>query len=99
MGEVVLEIKNVSKSFRIREGGNAHIKEALWELFAAAKARVNDFYALKNVSFAVRKGEAVGIIGKNGAGKSTLLSILSGVTQPDDGEINFYGKAVSILDI
>jgi len=95
----MLEVKNLSKSFRMRENRMDSLKSSLAHLFSQNKAVVEDFHALKNVSFNLHQGEALGIIGKNGAGKSTLLRILSGISQPDEGEINFYGKAVSILDI
>ena len=55
--------------------------------------------ALQDVSFEVKKGEVMGIIGKNGAGKSTLLKILSRVTQPSSGKINIYGRVASLLEV
>ncbi|MCB9225560.1 MAG: ATP-binding cassette domain-containing protein [Chitinophagales bacterium] len=58
-----------------------------------------DFYALKDVNFEVKKGEVVGIIGKNGSGKSTLLKILSGVTKPTTGSVEINGTVASILDV
>lgn len=58
-----------------------------------------DFWALKGVSFDVKQGEKVGIIGKNGAGKSTLLKIISRITEPTDGKIEFYGKISSMLEV
>ena len=99
MNEVMLEVKNVSKSFRLRENRIDSFKGSIAKLFSTAGAKEEGFQALKDVSFNLYKGEALGIIGKNGAGKSTLLRILSGINVPDEGEINFYGKAVSILDI
>ena len=57
------------------------------------------FYALNNVSFQLKRGEILGIIGKNGSGKSTLLKILSSVTRPTEGEVILRGKVLSILDI
>ena len=58
-----------------------------------------DFWALKDVSFDVHKGEVIGIIGKNGAGKSTLLKILTGITPPTEGEARLSGKVSSLLEV
>jgi ABC-type polysaccharide/polyol phosphate transport system ATPase subunit len=99
MSEVVMEVKNLSKSFKMRDNRLDSVKGTIAQLFTRKQDRSKDFCALKNVSFNLHRGEALGVIGKNGAGKSTLLRLLSGISQPDEGEINFYGKAVSILDI
>ncbi|MEP6727680.1 MAG: ABC transporter ATP-binding protein [Bacteroidota bacterium] len=58
-----------------------------------------EFWALKNVSFDVQKGERVGIIGRNGAGKSTLLKVLSRITEPTDGKIVLRGRVASLLEV
>jgi lipopolysaccharide transport system ATP-binding protein len=60
---------------------------------------VEEFWALKNVSFEVRKGDVLGIIGRNGAGKSTLLKILSRITEPTNGRIRIKGRAASLLEV
>lgn len=99
MSELVLEVKNISKSFRLNESRKDSLKETITSLFSLKNYSKGQFYALNDVSFNLNKGEVLGIIGKNGAGKSTLLRILSGITQPDSGEINFYGKSASILDV
>lgn len=57
------------------------------------------FWALKDISFDIKKGDVVGIIGRNGAGKSTLLKILSRITEPTSGEINLYGRVGSLLEV
>jgi len=66
---------------------------------AIGKMRQEEFWALKNISFSVEKGEVVGIIGKNGAGKSTLLKILSRITPPTEGEAIIRGRVNSLLEV
>lgn len=99
MDDFLLEVKNVSKQFALHEHGKSNLKELIAYALSGKKNNNKIFIALDHVSFQLKKGEALGIIGKNGAGKSTLLKILSGVTSPNEGEVNFYGKAVSILDV
>ena len=84
---VAIEIKNLTKKYQLKpdnESGHPHTE---------------DFYAIKNISFNVNKGDVIGIIGSNGSGKSTLLKILSRITKPSKGEARFYGTVSSILDI
>lgn len=63
------------------------------------KPRTEDFWALRDVSFDVAPGEAVGIIGRNGAGKSTLLKVLSRITTPTSGEVKIRGRVASLLEV
>lgn len=86
--DIAIKVENVSKVFPLRfprkdEKGND----------------VSEHWALKNVSFEIKKGESVGIIGPNGSGKSTLLQILAGITKPTSGNILIQGKVASILEI
>ena len=79
---------------------NSMLKESSFFNKAKLRGNVNgDFWALKNISFDVPKGEILGIIGKNGAGKSTLLKILSGITEPTEGEIRIRGRVASLLEV
>jgi len=67
--------------------------------FSVSASSPKDFWALRNVSFDIKRGEVVGIIGRNGAGKSTLLKILSQITEPTEGEIRMRGRVASLLEV
>src|SRR5262249_41750167 len=65
----------------------------------APRSVLEDFWALKDVSFNVRQGEVIGIIGPNGAGKSTLLKVISRITEPNEGCIELTGRVASMLEV
>lgn len=76
------------------------MKQTCYKILHPIKTnKKEDFWALNGVSFDVKQGEKVGIIGKNGAGKSTLLKVISRITEPTDGKIEFYGKISSMLEV
>ncbi len=89
-------VKNLTKVYHLYDNPKDRLKEALNPF---KKSYHHDFYALKDVSFEIKKGETVGIIGKNGAGKSTLLKIITGVLTPTSGEVHVDGKIASLLEL
>ncbi len=99
MNHAVVEINNVWKKFPIiRE--KLGFKEFLVNLPKFAKRNPNSyFWALKEISFNVKQGECLGIIGRNGSGKSTLLSIVLGTIYPTDGEIRVTEKITPLLEL
>lgn len=99
----ILAVRNLSKTYRLTTGPSS-LREALAEtpakLFSRGAAkRAKTFWALRDVSFDISPGEAVGVIGRNGAGKSTLLKILSRIADPTEGEVDIYGRTGSLLEI
>lgn len=101
-----LKIENIKKKYVIKhvakkpEDKKERAKLALYNFTHPKQAnQKEDFWALNGVNFEVKQGEKVGIIGKNGAGKSTLLKIISRITEPTDGKIEFYGKISSMLEV
>ncbi len=104
-----IEVKNLSKKYRIshlQKTNYRTLREDLGALLKKPSSLVTgrtqekeEFWALKDVSFNVSKGEVVGIIGKNGSGKSTLLKILSRIVEPTDGEVIIRGKVASLLEV
>lgn len=96
--EIVLEIKNLSKVFKIYHEKNNTFFEFILSSFKRSK-KFEHLDVLKNVSFNVRKGEMLGIIGSNGSGKSTLLKIIANILIPDSGQVSITGKVIPLLEI
>ena len=105
MSQPIIEIHGIWKRYRIGTARARYLslrdEIAKWLSPAARRARAaeREFWALKDVSFAVEPGEAMGIIGRNGAGKSTLLKILSQITPPTAGKITCRGRIASLLEV
>ena len=104
--QTALKIENIKKKYVIKhvtkkpDDKRELAKLALYNLTHPKQAnQKEDFWALNGVNFEVKQGEKVGIIGKNGAGKSTLLKVISRITEPTDGKIEFYGKISSMLEV
>ena len=110
--EPIISIRGVSKAYRIWESPGARLaapllenlahimpkKASLW-LEKKAASYYRDFWALKEISFSVKRGECVGIIGRNGSGKSTLLQIIAGTMQPSSGTVQISGRVAALLEL
>ena len=94
--DIVLSVKNISKCFEMYE---KPVHRLFQTLCAGRKKFYEEFWALHDVSFEVRRGECVGIIGRNGAGKSTLLQIITGTLQPVAGTVERRGRVAALLEL
>ena len=96
MNDVVIKAEHLSKIYKIYENNIDRLKEAFHPFH---KRYSKDFFALQDVSFEIRRGENVGLIGKSGAGKSTLLKMITGVLTPSGGILEVNGKIASLLEL
>lgn len=96
MNDIAIKVENITKIYHLYDKPQDRLKEALNPF---RKSYHHDYYAINNVSFEVKRGETVGIIGKNGAGKSTLLKIITGVLTPSSGSVSVNGKIASLLEL
>lgn len=94
--DVAVSVVNVSKCFSIYERPRDRL---LQMLSFGGRRYAKEFWALKDVSFEVKKGEAVGIVGRNGSGKSTLLQIITGTLSPTAGDVRTHGRIAALLEL
>ncbi len=96
MDDVVIKVEHLSKVYKLYDQKSDRLREAL---SFTDKKYYREFYALNDISFDVRRGETVGIIGTNGSGKSTLLKIITGVVAPSGGNYSVNGKVSALLEL
>lgn len=96
MSEYAISVEHISKVYKLYRGKADRLKDAL---HLTRQKNYDEFYALSDVNFTVKKGETVGLIGTNGAGKSTLLKLLTGVLTPSEGQIEVNGKVSALLEL
>ena len=108
MSDIAIKVENISKKYNILHK-QKNENDSLIAAFAGGLKNMfsgqsqnntrEEFWALKDIDFEIKKGDRVGIIGRNGAGKSTLLKILSRIVNPTTGRIEFDGRMASLLEV
>jgi lipopolysaccharide transport system ATP-binding protein len=94
--EVAIEVKNISKCYQLYDKPKDRL---LQMLMRGHRQYYREFWALRDISFKVHKGETIGIIGKNGSGKSTLLQIICGTLNPTGGTLETHGRIAALLEL
>ena len=96
MSEIAISINHLSKVYKLYDKPVDRLKESLG---LTKQKKYREHYALRDVSFQVKRGETVGIIGTNGSGKSTILKIITGVLNPTQGEVQVNGRISALLEL
>ncbi|QCX53439.1 ABC transporter ATP-binding protein [Elizabethkingia sp. JS20170427COW] len=102
--ELLVKVENVSKKFTTKlkdslKYGFIDILKSTFGFEISSELRKNEFWAVQNISFELRRGECIGLIGHNGAGKSSLLKVLNGLYAPDKGKITMKGKVGALIEL
>jgi lipopolysaccharide transport system ATP-binding protein len=112
LSEIVIRVEGLGKSYRLRHERYEALRDVITDRFRSLGRRLvgrasapdaggeeEEFWALRDVGFDVKRGEVLGIIGRNGAGKSTLLKVLSRITEPTEGRVTIRGRVASLLEV
>ncbi len=98
-GDTMVETKELSMRFDLGVERGFSFKQWFVDLGSSRRRRREDFWALRDLSFSVRRGEVVGLVGPNGAGKSTLLKLVAGVMKPTEGSVRCFGKVCPMIEL
>lgn len=98
MEDIIIDVSDVCMRFRMNSDRIRSLKEYLTTA-ARGKLRYDEFTALNHVSFQVKRGETLGLIGRNGAGKSTMLKVIAGILKPSTGSVTCRGNIVPMLEL
>ncbi len=98
MAKKALEVKNVSIKFNLSKEKVDSLKDYIIKLLKR-QLKYNEFWALRNISFSLDKGDRLGVLGLNGAGKSTLMKVIAGVYKPTEGEVIRHGKIAPLIEL
>jgi lipopolysaccharide transport system ATP-binding protein len=96
MSDLAISVRNVSKCYRVFDNQRSRLLHALW---SGHTKGMQEVWALKDINFEIKRGEAVAIIGRNGSGKSTLLEILTGTLTPTSGQVEVHGRVSALLEL
>ena len=96
--KTMIEVSDVTMQFRLNNDKILSLKEFVTTALRG-KLQYNKFTALEHISFELKRGQTLGLIGRNGAGKSTLLKIISGILKPTEGCVSCYGNVVPMLEL
>ncbi len=102
--KIAIKVEGLSKCYQIYDAPQDRLKQfilpKLRKFFhASQKEYSHQFWALQDVSFEIKKGETVGVIGRNGCGKSTLLQLICGISNPTHGNIKTQGRVAALLEL
>jgi len=96
MSDTIISVENISKRYQVFDTPKARLMHTF---FPKYHANIQEIWALKNINFEIKRGEAVSIIGRNGSGKTTLLEIITGTLSPTKGEVKTYGRVSALLEL
>ncbi|MCC2029338.1 ABC transporter ATP-binding protein [Microbacterium sp. YMB-B2] len=95
--QAAIEVQGLGVQFRRNRRGRRSFKDLFAD--ASRRSRPGEFWALRDVSFTVQQGEAIGVVGRNGQGKSTLLRLVAGVLLPDEGSVTVHGGVAPLIEL